>query len=109
MDDKVEELSGERALSVLVEAKLTRHQYEIIRSEDKRRFLSYKKIQDAKKYFYPDSKAIIIIEMNAKSLTEKELQCLTLVFKWGCDESSRFTQYKQKFKSSDDSDARWHF
>ncbi|CAH1113554.1 unnamed protein product [Psylliodes chrysocephalus] len=63
---KVEELSRERALSVLVEAKLTRHQYEVVRSEDKRRFPSYKNIQNAKKHCYPDREAITITETNAE-------------------------------------------
>lgn len=47
------ELSPEEALSMFVEAELTKHQYNIIRNKDKERFPSYKKIQLAKKKMLP--------------------------------------------------------
>ena len=46
-------MSHEDALSVLVEAKLSRYQYDVLRKIVPERFPSYKKVQAAKKSCYP--------------------------------------------------------
>lgn len=55
---KEHQLSSDEALSVLVEAKLTRHQYSVIRGQAKNRFPSYKIIQEAKKNVTPTKKQL---------------------------------------------------
>lgn len=59
------QLSPEEAVSMFVEAKLTRHQYYIVRLKDKLRFPSYKIIQQAKQDCYPDKDQITITDTSA--------------------------------------------
>jgi hypothetical protein len=120
------ELSPEEALSMFVEAELTKHQYNIIRKKDKKRFPSYKKIQLAKKKFYPKRKYISItgstIDIKLQGLLDhtvlrlmqtqheviekqENLQNLNLITKWGFDGSSGHSEYKQKFINSSIIDA----
>ncbi|KAK4871438.1 hypothetical protein RN001_016456 [Aquatica leii] len=51
---------------MFVEAQLTKSQYDVIRSKAKDRFLSYKKIQEAKKECYPDKKDFKVTETGAE-------------------------------------------
>jgi len=50
---KKQVMSAEDALAVLVDAKLSRHQYNIIRMSSPEKFPSYKIVQAANKYCYP--------------------------------------------------------
>ncbi|KAG5876310.1 hypothetical protein JTB14_010817 [Gonioctena quinquepunctata] len=61
-DTKLGTMAGEEALSMIIEAKLSIHQYEVIRCEDKKRFPSYKIVQNAKKLSYPEKESITITE-----------------------------------------------
>lgn len=111
-------LSPEEALSMFVEAKLTRKQYNVIRSYDKKRFPSYKIIQQAKKDCYPCKEDITVtdtlVNISLQSLVDhtvsrlievqrdvfeniNDLSNLNILFKWGFDGSSGHSQYKQKF------------
>lgn len=92
---EVKQLSGEEALSITVDAKLTHHQYNIIRSKDKLRFPSYKIIQNTKKTCYHSKEYISITstpaEIKLQALldhttsrlldVQKEVLCLLLKFK----------------------------
>lgn len=51
---------------MIIDAKLTRYQYNIIRSKDKFRFPSYKIIQNIKKTCYPNKNYIKIISTSTK-------------------------------------------
>lgn len=120
-------LSEDKALSVLIEAKLTRHQYNIIREADKKKFPSYKKIQEAKKRCYPSKehmqingkvaevklqalldhtvKRIVEVQQEVlHSVTENDDIRLTLISKWGCDGTSGQSQYKQKYNYDEEFD-----
>lgn len=115
----VTKMSGEEALSVLVEAKLTRHQYNIIRSKNPEKFPSYKTVQATKINCYPNKKDITITAFAAEvtlqalldhtverlmvlqkevisGLQTDKLVNLCLVSKWGFDGSSGHTSYKQR-------------
>ena len=61
-----QQLSAEEALSVLVEAKLTRHQYNVIRKAAPEKFPSYTIVQAAKKKCYPERDEIKITETSAQ-------------------------------------------
>lgn len=116
---KRRQLMGIEALAMCVEAKLTRHQYNVIRENDKLRFPSYKKIQIAKKECYPQKESIIVTDTTAEvklqalldhtafrliesvkevfeSQKEEDLKQVILICKWGCDGSAQ-SEYKQKF------------
>jgi hypothetical protein len=120
-------LPGEEALSVIVDAQLTRHQYNVVRAKDKMTFPSYKSVQVAKKKCYPSQDTITVTETLAEvelqsllnhtvqrlvqvhkdslvALSAEELGKLHLISKWGFDGSSGYGTYKQKFESSDEFD-----
>lgn len=48
----------QQALSMLIKANLSRHQYEVIRSYAKCIFPTYKKIQEEKRNCYPEGNLI---------------------------------------------------
>lgn len=121
------QLTPTQALSVFIEASLTRQQYEIIQKAAKDRFPCYSVIQKAKKYCYPPQESYRVTQTCAEielkelvnhtvrrlmmyledvlvHLTDEELSSLELIYKWGCDGSQQ-AQYKQKFENSNDSDA----
>lgn len=124
---KPKQLSAEEALSVLIEAKLTRHSYNIIRRVAPEKFPSYTKVQQAKQRCYPKRDQVKFCETSAQVslqgllnhtverlvmlpkcydiLTEKKLSNLTLFSKWGFDGSSGHSSYKQAFYSSNASDS----
>lgn len=121
-------MSGEDALAVLVDAKLSRHQYNIIRMSAPEKFPSYKIIQVAKKDCYPKreyvnitstcaevtlqalldhtvERLILTIEPVIESLKDEELEKLCLFSKWGFDGSSGHSSYKQAFHGLEASDS----
>ncbi|CAH0689249.1 unnamed protein product [Chilo suppressalis] len=124
---KIKQLSPTEALSMFVEASLTRKQYEIIRTNAKKLYPCYSILQKAKKDCYPNAESYLVTETCAeiklqallnhtvqrfvlyleevlKTLTEEELVNIELTYKWGCDGSQQ-AQYKQKFANNSDSDA----
>lgn len=115
------------ALSIFVEADLTRKQYEIIHSANSNIYPCYSLIKKAKKLCYPNKESIIITETKAvvnlqdildhtasrlstyledvlKSLALEETHNLQLISKWGCDGSQQ-SQFKQSFRNSGENDA----
>lgn len=116
---KEERISAEEALSMIMDAKLTRHQYNIVRSKAKKVFPNYKIIQSAKKSCYPrqeDVKITIssaeiklqaLLDLTAHRILEAQKEViqgqghaskikLILISKWGFDGSSGLSEYKQK-------------
>lgn len=121
-------MSKEEALSVLVEARLSRHQYNIIKKSAPKRFPSYTAVQLAKKECYPPEHSIKVSETSSEislqsllnhtverllvvqnpvinTLSENELKKLCLYTKWGFDGSSGHSAYKQAFFEADASDS----
>lgn len=123
-----QQLSAEEALTVLVDAKLTRSQYNIIRKATPEKFPSYTIVQQAKQKCYPKRDQMKISETSAQvslqglldhtierlaeltksdfdSLNNEELLQITLYTKWGFDGSSGHSSYKQAFHGNDASDS----
>lgn len=116
-----------QALTMFVEADLTRRQYEIIRNTNKMFYPPYYILLQAKQECYPPKECLRITSTSAESslqslidntvtrlsifleevlltLNEEERNSLKIICKWGCD-GSRQAQYKQKFDSDGESDA----
>lgn len=118
--------SPEKALSLIVDASLTIHQYEILRRSAKdigcNIYPSYKKVLAAKKTCYP---ANVIVEENLSKVSLQELldhtavrlmksksenevasfpKYMQLISKWGCDGSSGHSEYHQNFANETFSD-----
>lgn len=116
------QLSQLQALSMFVEANLSRRQYEIIRTSDKKLFPRYAILQKAKEDCYPIRESYTVTatcaEVNLQDLLNHTIERLTLylqevienlsnedrntlqlICKWGCDGSQQ-VQYKQKFDNS---------
>lgn len=112
------QISADAALSMIMEAKLTRHQYNIVRYNAKNKFPCYSYIQAAKQDCYPSKDAIKITERTAEIRLQNLLdhtcirlikhqksvfdtfdfdENMTLISKWGIDGTST-TQYNQKFQ-----------
>ncbi|KAL4152921.1 hypothetical protein QTP88_000754 [Uroleucon formosanum] len=121
-------LSGEDALAVIVDAKLSRHQYNIIRMSALDKFPSYKVVQESKNQCYSKPEDIQVIsthaEVSLQALLDHTVQRLFLVqepvivllqenesdkfilySKWGFDGSSGHSSYKQAFCSTESSDS----
>lgn len=117
---KVKKLSPQEALSLIIEAQLSRKQYDTIRNYANNIFPSYKLVQAEKKRCYPqnidinESQAIVplqsLLDHTATRLIQSQenviqphststFEKLVLYSKWGFDGSSSHTQYKQKFIS----------
>ncbi|XP_050295677.1 uncharacterized protein LOC126735653 [Anthonomus grandis grandis] len=121
-------LSSGEALSLVVEAKLTKFQYNTIRDSSKEHnaniYPNYEAVTQAKKRCYPSD--LIITESLAEvplqnlldhtitrlseSLKEVLKACnhldnLCFISKWGCDGSSGLSEYKQRFTNPTVSDA----
>ncbi|XP_050531106.1 uncharacterized protein LOC126899895 [Daktulosphaira vitifoliae] len=115
-------LSSEDVLAVIVDAKLSRHQYNIIRMSAFDKFSSYKVVQESKKQCNPKPKDIQVTSTHAEVslqalldhtverlflvqkpvidvLPENELDKFILYSKWGFDSSSGHSPYKQAFCS----------
>lgn len=124
--DDVKTLSTFEALAMIVEAGLTRRQYNIIRATNKKIYPCYSLIQKTKLECYPDVSAYRVTETcaevkvdsllehtNKRLLTylkdvvsvlkEDEKNNLCLISKWGCDGSQQ-AQFQQKFVNQADSD-----
>ncbi|KAK4881350.1 hypothetical protein RN001_004669 [Aquatica leii] len=82
LNSQIQPLSGEDALAVLIDAKLSREQYNIIRKNAPEKFPSYKSVQAAKTLCYP--KNITVTETSASVKLQTLLDhiterlCLTL-------------------------------
>lgn len=124
-------LSADEALSLLIEAKLSKSQYNLIRRQVKEKnchiYPSYDEILKAKKRCYPNSIIVssdTVAEVPMQSMlnhTCKRLlqlqeevidslnSCsnvnLVLICKWGLDGSSGQSEYKQKFDKTGSSDS----
>lgn len=113
-------MTPNEAFGVLIDAKLTREGYQLIRSKAKQSFPSYKVVQEAKKKCYP--KNIIASEscvcVNLQSLlnhtTERIMESmdykhsklnLKLYSKWGIDGSTGHNPWKQAYLNASDTDS----
>lgn len=121
-------LTPSDAVAMIVEADLTRRQYEIIRNSNKRLYPCYNLIKKAKTECYPNKDAYRVTETCAETklenllehtarrlilylgndildtLTDLERKNLVMICKWGCDGSQQI-QYKQKFENDASSDS----
>lgn len=125
--EKTCSLTPIQALSMFVEADLTRRQYEIVRNTNKKFFPCYTLLQKAKQECYPPPESCrvtssyaetdlqplvdhtvgrlsIFLEEVLTTLKTQERESLKLFSKWGCDGSQQ-SQFKQKFTNDADSDA----
>lgn len=123
-------VSPDEALFLIIEAKLTKRQYGIIRSMNKSHnspiYPAYSHVLDAKKSCYPDD--INITETSSavklqsllnhtcarilhvqrdfiQKLSSDTSDKLNLIVKWGFDGSSGQREYKQKFSDENSSDS----
>lgn len=82
---KTQLLSAEDALAVLIDAKLSREQYDVIRKCAPDKFPSYKTVQAAKKCCYPkdirvnETSASVSLQALLNHTTERSCQTLTPV------------------------------
>lgn len=114
-----QKLTPEKALSLIIDAKLSVHQYNTIRQSAKDEgsdlFPPYYLVQKAKEQCYPPEDAILVtdttaevnlqdlVDLTAKRLCESQSEKiedgkykqLRLIYKWGCDGSSAQSKYKQ--------------
>lgn len=118
--------SAEQALALLLDAALSKHQYETIRMASKDLgydiFPRYEIVREAKKKCYiedtdcTESYACnglqsllnhttkrIFLTKNEEDLAAMKDEC-TLITKWGCDGSSGHSEYKQRINEEDISD-----
>ena len=121
-------MSEEDAVALIVEAGLSRHQYNVIRSKAPKIYPSYKTVQAAKKQCYPESDKINVSDTSIhvdlqtmlnltikrlvfaqedviRTLNSEELQNMCLFSKWGFDGSSGHSSYKQAFHGAEANDA----
>lgn len=112
---KKKAMTAEDAVALIIDAKLSRYQYNLIREKDKEIFPSYKNVQKAKKECYPSSEytkiTVSSAEVDLQSLLDHTARRLvqvqkpvidsqntitefTLLYKWGFDGSSGFSSYK---------------
>lgn len=120
------QLTSIQALSMFVEADLSRRQYEIIRNTNKKLYPCYSVIQKSKQECYPNKESYRVtetcVEIKLQSLMdhtatrllthieevlpldEEERRSLLIMCKWGCDGAQQ-AQFKQKFECDSDSDA----
>lgn len=126
-DETIPPLTPFKALQMFVEADLTKRQYEIISSTNKKHFPCYDLLLKEKQECFSPETALRITatcaEMNLQTLldltatrlskfleevlvtlNENERHLLKIISKWGCDGSQQ-TRYKQKFTEDGDSDA----
>lgn len=121
----------DEAVSLIIEAKLSKHQYMLLRTEAKKRnadiYPSYHRVLEAKNRCYPPKEALTITEASAEvrlqdllnhtsnlliqlqksvllRLTDKQLKNLVLVVKWGYDGSTGHSQYKQRYEATGSGD-----
>ena len=115
------------ALLIFTDAGLTKSQYEIVRTSDKKQWPCYSVLVEEKKTCYPDpdsftvterlaevdlhsllnhtaERLVLYLEEVIKTLTESGRKHMKLSTKWGCDGSQQ-TQFNQKFEDDSNSDA----
>lgn len=118
----VDPFTDNECLALIEDAKLSRHQYQLIRLQAKSKnadiFVPYFNLEEAKKECYPPAEAITITEKSARiklqdlldhtasrllqvfdvkeSILTENVKSLTLVLKYGCDGASDQSKYKQK-------------
>jgi len=119
--------SPERALALLIDASLSKHDYSVLRQLSKEMgsdiFLTYDKVLEQKKLCYPDNidiseisvtvKLQVLLDHTAERIflakPESDFDSLghkfILVSKWGCDGSSGHSEYKQSFENEGATDA----
>ncbi|XP_063221512.1 uncharacterized protein LOC134535904 [Bacillus rossius redtenbacheri] len=125
--NSVKKHNPSEALSIFVQAELTKQQYQVIYSANKNVYSCYSLLTKAKKECYPSKDSIVVSETKAEVklqslldhissrlckyleevlqvLSSEEKPNLELISKWGCDGSQQ-TQFKQKFENIADSDA----
>ncbi|XP_050301716.1 uncharacterized protein LOC126739931 [Anthonomus grandis grandis] len=121
------QLAPLEALSMFVEADLTRRQYKVIRNTNKKFFPCYSLLQKEKQKCYPPTEECNVTNSSAESnlqalvdltvmrlstylnevlitLREEEKDSLKVICKWGCDGSQQ-CQFKQTFENDADSGA----
>ncbi|KAK9708261.1 hypothetical protein QE152_g27296 [Popillia japonica] len=122
-DTGTEQLAPINALSMFVEAGLSRKQYEVIRSFNKKFYPCYSIIQNEKKKCYPKQESYQVtascaevnlqhlldhtvtrllkyLEEVIRTLNQDDRKKLILISKWGCDGSQQ-VQFKQKYDNED--------
>lgn len=125
--EEITSLTPLQALSMFVEADLTKRQYEIIRNTNKSFYPCYDLLLKAKKECYPAEDSIRVTSTCAESnlqslidntvtrlsmalegilcsLKDNERNTLKIICKWGCDGSQQ-AKYTQQFDDDDASDA----
>ena len=129
-DVKIVKLTEDKTLSLITNARLTKYQYNIIKSnaleENCPLHPNYESVIKAKKRCYPDN--IVITESSAEvpvqdlvdhtmkrlalspndlfsRVEDNNIENLWLISKWGCDGTSGQAEYKQLFQTGDVSDA----
>lgn len=114
-------MSKEEAFATYLDGKMSKHTYTAVRSRLKsvgsKVFPSYHALLEAKKECYPelitvtetsaevDLMALLQhtinrlckVQMNVLLQTKNDLDNVNLILKWGCDGSSGFSSYKQRF------------
>lgn len=118
----------EHALAIYVDAKLSKRRYNIIRAPVKIFYPSYEKISSSKNECFPSlehfeitetvcniqlkallnhtcSRLIVLVKDKLENLVREGFNDFSLLLKWGCDGSSGFNEYKQKFMDPSCSDA----
>lgn len=130
MEESIIMFTDDEAIALIEDAKLSKHQYEIIRLKAKAKnadiFVPYKNLIDAKKRCYPPDSALTITDQNVSiklqelldhtvkrlieiptiksSIMEKNVKSLTLHLKYGCDGASDQSAYKQNLPDGMQSD-----
>ncbi|XP_059216468.1 uncharacterized protein LOC131994136 isoform X2 [Stomoxys calcitrans] len=126
LDKSIKAFTPEKALGLILDASLSKHQYEVLRSSAREIgfdiYPSYHQVLEAKKKCYPANVQVqescskvslqqlldhtvtrILMTKTENEVTElpNELQMFS---KWGCDGSSGHSEYHQKFTDPNDSD-----
>ncbi|KAJ4437537.1 hypothetical protein ANN_17682 [Periplaneta americana] len=124
--ESVKKYTSNEALALIIDTKLSKHQYSILRLGAKCRnadlYPTYNSVREAKLQCYPDKDCITITEVRAEISLQGlldhtvkrivrsiemipshffEQNNLTLFSKWGCDGSSGHNGFKQKLADGD--------
>lgn len=124
--EQFKSFTPEKALSLIIDASLSRHQYDVLRSSAKEIgcdiYPHYSKILEVKKKCYPanikvdesfssvglqellDHTVSRIFQTKTKSEIDEIPNELNLISKWGCDGSSGHSEYHQRFTDENVSD-----
>lgn len=125
---KSEKMTGEDALALFIDARFSRHQYNLVRMSSPDRYPSYKVLQLEKKKCYPNKcdvklsdtsvevKTQAILDLTVERLFKvlnnvveplghENLKNMCLISKWGFDGSSGHSAYKQAFHGPEASDS----